>query len=76
MWDYEYQVTTSATPQAIYALWSNVESWPSWSADVISAKLDGPFAVGSHILVTTSQNALRLRLAEVRENVSLWMKPK
>jgi hypothetical protein len=47
MWTYEHTVETSAPPQAIWRLWSDVSTWSAWDDDIDWATLDGPFAVGS-----------------------------
>lgn len=46
-YEYEHSVVTSASPDAILALWRDPASWPSWDTSVTRVELDGPFAVGS-----------------------------
>jgi hypothetical protein len=48
MWTTEATATTSATPETIWQLWSDVANWKIWDAQVESSSLQGPFAVGSH----------------------------
>jgi len=47
MWSYEHEVTTPATPAAVYARYADVASWPEWDASVAAVTLDGPFAAGA-----------------------------
>jgi uncharacterized protein YndB with AHSA1/START domain len=66
MWEYEHSIETSAAPEAIWRLWSDVEGWSSWNADIEKIEIDGPFAPGSVISMTPGgQDTVRLRLAEV-----------
>lgn len=43
----EFTTTTSAARSVIWALWTDVNNWPSWNAGVAHAKLTGPFVVGT-----------------------------
>ena len=46
-YEYERSVITSASPDAILALWRDPAGWPSWDTSVTKVDLDGPFAVGN-----------------------------
>ena len=48
MWSFEFQHPTSAEPQALWALWSDVAAWPQWDVDLEAVTLEGDFAVGTH----------------------------
>lgn len=68
MWTTEHSIETTATPEAIWRLWSDVESWPDWNDDIERIAISGPFAVGSTISMTPiGQDMVELRLAEVVE---------
>src|SRR5512133_1024455 len=68
MWAVEHSVETSASPQAVWQLWADVEGWPEWNAGVERIELRGPFAVGSTILMTPpGDETVELRIAEVVE---------
>ena len=45
--NHQGSVTTTATPAAIWALWSDVATWAAWDPAVDAVALDGPFAAGS-----------------------------
>jgi hypothetical protein len=47
MWTFEYTHPTTARPDAIWALWSDVTCWPEWDVDLEVVTLDGDFAVGA-----------------------------
>lgn len=42
---FEHTITTSAPPEAIWALWTDVGGWPRWDTPLEWARLDGPFAL-------------------------------
>jgi Polyketide cyclase / dehydrase and lipid transport len=65
MWSTEHSIETAAAPQAIWRLWSDVASWPSWNTDLERAELRGPFAAGSTITMTPQEgDPIELRIAE------------
>jgi hypothetical protein len=47
MWTFEYHHPTSARPDAVWSLWSDVSQWPEWDVDLDLVTLDGDFAAGS-----------------------------
>lgn len=47
MWQTEHTHDTPAAPEDVFALWADVESWPTWDASLIATTLDGPFAAGT-----------------------------
>lgn len=40
-------LATSAAPEAVWALWSDISTWASWDPPVERVLLDGPFRVGT-----------------------------
>jgi hypothetical protein len=46
-WNYTAQVETNATPEQIWAMWKNVETWPHWDSELEWVKLNGPFEIGT-----------------------------
>jgi uncharacterized protein YndB with AHSA1/START domain len=47
MWDFEHSVEAPASPERVWALWTDVEGWPTWNPGVARAELDGPLAEGA-----------------------------
>ena len=65
----QFTIETSASPEAIWALFRDVQGWTRWNAGIESIALEGPFAVGSEfVMKPPGEAALRSLLTEVREN--------
>ncbi len=68
MWKNEHSIETTATPEAVWRLWSDVPRWPEWNGDLEQAELSGPFAAGSTVTMTPHrQEPIELRIAEAAE---------
>ncbi|MFE9123181.1 polyketide cyclase [Streptomyces sp. NPDC007172] len=68
MWEYEHSIETSATPEAIWRLWADVENWGSWNAEIEKIEISGPFAAGTQITMTPpGDDPVLLRIAETVE---------
>jgi Polyketide cyclase / dehydrase and lipid transport len=68
MWTNEQSIETTASPEAIWRLWSDVAGWPEWNADIDHIEISGPFAAGSTISMTPiGQDPVELRIAEAVE---------
>jgi hypothetical protein len=68
MWSNEQSIETSASPEAIWRLWSDVAGWPEWNADIEHIEISGPFAAGSTISMTpVGEDPIELRIAEAIE---------
>ncbi|WP_240471780.1 SRPBCC family protein [Pseudarthrobacter phenanthrenivorans] len=69
MWEYQNAVETTAAPEAIWRLWSDVENWGTWNAEIEKIEINGPFAAGSQILMTPpGDDPIPLVIAEAVEN--------
>lgn len=65
MWTSEQSIETTASPEAIWRLWSDVAGWPEWNADIEHIEISGPLAAGSTISMTpVGQDPVELRIAE------------
>jgi uncharacterized protein YndB with AHSA1/START domain len=68
MWTAEHSVETSAAPEGIWRAWADVPRWPEWNADLAQAELEGEFAAGSTIRMTSVDgDTVELRIAEAEE---------
>jgi uncharacterized protein YndB with AHSA1/START domain len=69
MWEYEYSAETTASPEAIWAVWSDVESWGRWNPGIESVTIDGRFQAGSAITMTPpGEEAVQLRITRAVPN--------
>src|ERR1700687_5844457 len=65
MADNQRSVETSASPAAVWRVWSNPAAWPEWNPDVQSMALNGPFAAGTTGTMKTQQGTRAIQLTEV-----------
>ncbi len=61
----ERSLETKAAPETVWRIWSDTSTWQQWNPDVISMRLDGPFAAGTTGTMTTKQGVRSIRLTEV-----------
>ena len=45
--EHSQTVTTTASTDAVWALWADPSTWPSWDPSVVAVALDGPFEQGA-----------------------------
>jgi len=68
MWSTEHSVETTAAPETIWKLWTDVGDWPRWNADLDRAELTGPFAPGGEItMFPREDDPIELSIAEADE---------
>lgn len=66
-WTFEHSECTPASPESIWALWSDVTSWPAWDDGVERVTLEGSFADGTRgTLKPAGGPKVRFELTEVR----------
>jgi hypothetical protein len=44
---FSHTLKTSAAPAKIWAIWTDVEDWAQWDTELVDARLEGSFALGS-----------------------------
>jgi uncharacterized protein YndB with AHSA1/START domain len=68
MWMTEHSVETTASPESIWRLWSDVATRRDWNADIERIEITGPFAPGSTIAMNpVGEDTVELRIAEASE---------
>lgn len=72
MWTKTYSQTfKNVNRETIWRLWTDVNNWPKWHADLDFCKLEGDFAVGNHfILKPKGIKPVKIVLTEVNEGNS------
>ena len=69
MWQCEYSIETKASPETIWALFSDVPGWVRWIVDLDRIEIDGPFERGATLVMTPrGQGPVATRLVEVKKN--------
>jgi hypothetical protein len=69
---------TNASPERVWRLWSDVDSWATWNPDVTAAHIDGPFAPGTTGAMTTRSggtHAIKLVSVDAGRSFSLETSP-
>lgn len=61
----ERSVETTASPQAVWKIWSDTPTWQEWNPDVQSMTLNGPFTAGTTGTMKTKQGTRQIQLTEV-----------
>jgi len=66
-----HEVTTSAAPSEIWALWTDVSTWKDWDKGLEDAELDGPFVLGAvGKIVPLSGPSARFDITEFNDGTS------
>ena len=58
----QFSVETGASPEAVWALFRDVQGWPRWNAGIEHIALEGPFATGTHFVSLRMLNRMLRRL--------------
>ena len=62
----EESISINASPEAIFAIYKDVEGWSKWDPDTKEASLDGQFAIGTTgKLVPTKGRGVTMRVTEL-----------
>lgn len=69
MWEYEYAADTPTPPAAVWRVLREVDGWASWDTSMESVRLQGPFEVGSRVVMTPiGQEPITSVIIELAEN--------
>ena len=67
MWAKDCSVTVPASPDAVWAVLSDVAGWSGWNDGVESIELDGPVAVGTRSVMTPpGEDPITSEIVELR----------
>lgn len=61
----ERSVETTASPEAVWSVWSEASTWQEWNPDVQSLALNGPFTTGTTGVMKTKQGTRQVVLSDV-----------
>lgn len=71
MWKFEQSIETTAAPESVWQLWSDVATWPTWDHGVTKVELNGPFKVDTTArLQLDGKRWIKFQLTEVTANKS------
>jgi carbon monoxide dehydrogenase subunit G len=67
MWDYEHVAETVVAPQALWAVWADIEAWSQWSPGIAEIEVNGPFKAGTTfaMIPAPGEEPINMRLSEV-----------
>jgi uncharacterized protein YndB with AHSA1/START domain len=66
MWQYEHSIETTAAPDAVWRVWSDVAAWPRWNDGIETITSHGPFEAGTTFTMTPpGDEPVRMRLTEI-----------
>jgi uncharacterized protein YndB with AHSA1/START domain len=51
MWAHEHKAETAASPAAVWRVLRDLDDWPSWDTSMEWVRLQGPFRVGSEVVM-------------------------
>jgi uncharacterized protein YndB with AHSA1/START domain len=71
---HESTLDTPASPEAIWRIWSQPETWPEWNPDVTAISLKGPISRGAAGTMTTKRGGTHdVTVEEVEPGKSFWL---
>lgn len=74
---FSHTVETSALPEAIWRIWTDVPNWKMWDDGLKAAELNGPFAAGANgVLIPDKGPKSTFTLTEVASGQSYTFRTK
>ncbi|WP_328330923.1 SRPBCC family protein [Kribbella sp. NBC_00382] len=66
MWVHEHTAETAVPRELIWKTLADIDGWTAWDTSMAAIKLDGPFAVGSRVLMTPAgQDPIESTIVEI-----------
>jgi len=70
-----YSAETTASPQKIWQVWTDVPNWAAWDSGLKSAKMDGLFKINAKGKITSLENRdSNFKIVEFEDGVSYTFK--
>ncbi|TAE50055.1 MAG: polyketide cyclase [Bacteroidetes bacterium] len=74
---FSHSLSTRATPEKIWQVWTDVPRWKDWDSGLKDARLDGPFQAGATgTLIPDKGPESRFVISEVSEGIFYTFKTK
>ncbi|GAA3571846.1 SRPBCC family protein [Kribbella ginsengisoli] len=68
MWEHEHTADTAVPRAQLWKALSDIDSWTVWDTSMEAIELDGPFTVGSRVLMTPAgQDPIESTITEITE---------
>ena len=69
MWTHEHTGEAAASPEAVWRVLRELDDWPAWDTSMEWVRLQGPFGVGSQVLMKPKgQEPITSLIVEATEN--------
>src|SRR4051794_37673436 len=70
MWSYDHSQTTTASPEAIWPIITDVNNWPAWDKALEAVHLEGPVTVGAKgkLKPKTAPRQVSFVITDLKEN--------
>ena len=69
---FSHTLKTSASPESIWAIWTNVEHWSEWDTELVDSRLESAFALGA--VGTLTPKAGRVSTFRISQLFLYWCK--
>ena len=71
MWVHEHSQDTTVARDKIWAVLADVDNWTNWDTSMAEIRLDGPFAVGSTVVMTPlDQEPIRSTIVQLDDGTT------
>jgi len=69
--EFWHSATTTASPEAIWRIWTDVSSWKNWDSGLKEAQIEGSFVAGAKGRITTLEGRkVKFKVVEFEEGSS------
>ncbi len=69
MWTHEQTGETGASPEAVWRVLRNLDEWATWDTSMEWVRLQGPFGIGSHVVMKPhGQDPITSTIVQAEDN--------